>query len=100
MVSATTRRVDAEVDEDLEVLLGLRHPPIVGGDDEQGEVDRADAGDHVLDEVLVARDVDDPDRDDVTPSAVRVEVGEAEVDRDAARPSLPAGGRGRCRSGR
>ena len=41
------------------MLLGLRHPAIVGRDDQQREVDRADARDHVLHEILVARHVDD-----------------------------------------
>ena len=51
----------AEVGEDLQMLLRLRHPPIVGGDNQQGEVDGADAGDHVLHEVFVARHVDNPE---------------------------------------
>ena len=45
------------------MLLGLRHPSIVGGDDQQREVDRTDAGHHVLHEVFVARHIDDADVD-------------------------------------
>ena len=76
----------AEVGEDLEMLFRLRHPPIVSGDDQQGEVDRADAGDHVLDEVFVARNVDDPEtkRGRRRRGRRKVQVGEAEVDRDPA----------------
>ena len=62
------------------MLAGLRHHAFVGRDDQQREVDAADAGQHVLDEALVAGDVHDLDRQPVG----RVEVGEAEVDRDAA----------------
>ena len=51
----------AEVGEDLQMLFRLRHPPIVSRDNQQGEVDRSDARDHVLDEVFVARHVDDPE---------------------------------------
>ena len=43
------------------MLAGLRHDPFVGGDDEQGEVDAAGAGEHVVDEALVAGDVDEAD---------------------------------------
>ena len=53
--------VDAEDVEDLQVLLGLRLPPLVGRDDEQHQADRPDAGEHVADEPLVARDVDEAD---------------------------------------
>ena len=53
---------DAEQLEDAQVLLALRHPPLVGGDDEQRDVDRADPGEHVLDEAHVAGHVDEADR--------------------------------------
>ena len=41
------------------MLARLRHDRIVGGDDEQGQIDAGGAGEHVLDEALVARHVDD-----------------------------------------
>ena len=47
--------------EDLEVLACLRHDALVGGDDEQREIDRADAGEHVADEADVPGHVDDRD---------------------------------------
>ena len=43
------------------MLLALRLPPLVGGDDEQDERHRPDAGQHVADEPLVAGHVDEPD---------------------------------------
>ena len=49
--------------------------------DQHGEVDAAGAGQHVLDEALVAGHVDDPDRE----AARLLEEGEAELDGDAAR---------------
>ena len=49
----------AEQAEDFEVLARLRHDRIVGGDDEHGQVDAGGAGEHVLDEALVAGHVDD-----------------------------------------
>ena len=50
---------DAEQREDAQVLLGLRLPPLGGGDDEQARVDRPDAGEHVLDEPHVPGHVDE-----------------------------------------
>ena len=61
-MSATTPRRDAEQVEDRQVLARLRHDALVGGDDQQREVDAAGAGEHVLDEALVARHVDDARR--------------------------------------
>ena len=62
-------------------MLGrLRHPALVGGDDEQHRRHRPDAGEHRGDEPLVARDVDE--RDLARPRQRR--PGEPEVDRHAA----------------
>ena len=77
---------NAEIGEDLQVLLGLRHPAVVRRDDEQRHVHRADARNHVLDEILVPRHIDDAERR--CPWRRRPgqrEVREAEVDGDAAR---------------
>ena len=54
---------------------------VVGGDDQQHEIDPGRSGEHVVDETLVPRHVDEAD--DL--SARRRQVGEAEIDRDAAR---------------
>ena len=50
--------LDAENPQDVEVLAGLGHDPVVGGDNEQEGVDPRRPRDHVLDEALVAWHVD------------------------------------------
>ena len=62
------------------MLLALGHHAVVGGDGEEHEVDAVGAGEHVADEALVAGDVDDAGAGAVGQG----EVGEAEIDRDAA----------------
>ena len=52
---------DPEQLEDAQVLLALRLPSFGRGDDEKAGVYRTDAGEHVLDEAHVARDVDERD---------------------------------------
>src|SRR5262249_48640456 len=74
------RAPDAEQMQDVEMLLGLRHHAVVGGDGEEDEIHAVRAREHVADEALVAGHVDDAGA-----LAVGVEPGEAEVDRDAAR---------------
>src|SRR5690606_5035488 len=71
---------DAEEVHDREVLAGLGHDALVGGDDEEHDVDAGGPREHVADERLVAGDVDDGELLSVRPA----EVGEAEVDGDAA----------------
>ena len=65
---------------DREVLARLRHHPLVRRDDQHDEVDAADPGQHVLHEPLVPGHVDDAEGQAVA----EVEVGEADVDGDAA----------------
>ncbi len=65
---------------DLHVLAGLGHDPLVGRDDHGHDVDPGGAGHHVLDELLVARDVDHPQ----VLAARQVDVREPELDRDPA----------------
>ena len=48
--------------EHSQVLLGLRHPTVVGGNDEKASVDRADAREHVLDVPGVSRYIDEDQR--------------------------------------
>ena len=63
------------------MLLGLGHDPFVGGDDQQRDINPADAGEHVLDEALVSRHVHDAGG----ASAGQRQPGEAEVNSHAAR---------------
>lgn len=74
----------AEVGEDVEVLFGLRHPAIVGGDYDEGEVEGSDSGDHVVDEVGMAGDIDDADLQVLTLGAGEAEVSKAKLDSDSA----------------
>ena len=79
-VRATTPWLDAEQLEDPQVLLGLRLPAFGGRHHEQAGIDRADPGQHVLEEAHVAGHVDERDA-----SAGRQRgVGEAEVDGEPA----------------
>ena len=65
---------------DIEVLAGLRLDGFVGRDDEQHQVDSAHAGEHVLDEALVAGHVHEAQPQ----SGRQLQVGEAQIDGDAA----------------
>ena len=72
---------DTEQVDDGEMLAGLRHHAVVGGDHEQNEIDAGGAGQHVVDEFLVTGHVDEAQH-----RAVRCrQIGEAEVDGNAAR---------------
>ncbi len=75
---------DAEVVEGGEVLGGLRHPRVVGGDHEEDRGHRADPGQRGRDEPLVAGDVDERDR----PGAVELGPRVPELDGQAAPPLL------------
>ena len=72
---------DAEQVDDGEMLARLRHHAVVGGDDQQHEIDAGRAGQHVVHEFLVARHVDEAEHGAVR----RRQIGEAEIDGDAAR---------------
>ena len=65
----------------MEVLSRLRHRPVIGGDDQQHEVDASGARYHVVDEALVTGHIHKAERADSCHGAIR----EAEIDRDAAR---------------
>ena len=62
------------------MLEGLRTRPFVGRDDEQEHVHPGRAGEHVVQEALVPRHVDDAGFDAV----VKAQVREAQVERHAA----------------
>ena len=71
----------AEQIQDGEMLAGLRHDAVVGGDHQQHEIDAGRARQHVVHQLLVARHVDEADD---LPIRARP-VGEAEIEGDAAR---------------
>ena len=58
------------------MLARLGHDALVGGHDEHHQVDARGAGEHVLDEPLMARDINDAN----TRPIGHVQVGEADVD--------------------
>ncbi|HYS50141.1 MAG TPA: hypothetical protein VEM36_15320, partial [Xanthobacteraceae bacterium] len=70
----------AEQVDDGQMLAALRHGAVVGGDDEQDEIDAGDAAQHVADEALVSGNVDEAD----ALTRFDRQVGEAQVDRHAA----------------
>jgi hypothetical protein len=72
--------LDAQHAEDGEVLVRLRACALAGVDDEEEEVDPGRTGDHVADEALVTRDVDEGD----PPAVGQVERRISEVDRNPA----------------
>ena len=76
---------DAEQVGNGQMLARLRHRPIVGGDDQQQEVDAGSAGEHVVDQLLVAGHIDEAEHI-VSIFAIRQgRIGVAEIKRDAAR---------------
>ncbi len=58
------------------MLLGLWHPPAISSNDKERTVDRSDSGKHVLDETLVARNINESNID-----SVELGPGEPEIDR-------------------
>ena len=73
--------LQAEEIEDLQMLAGLRHRPVVGGDDQQDEIDADGAREHVVHETLMAGHVDEAQG----LRTVDGSIGEADIDGDAAR---------------
>src|SRR5690606_9003818 len=61
---------------DIQVLPGLRHDTFVGGDDQQDQIYAGSASDHILDETLVTRHINQG-----RPSPARqLKLGETKVD--------------------
>src|ERR1017187_3060843 len=71
---------DGEEAADVEMLAGLGLDGLVGGNDEEDQVDGGNAGQHVLDEALMAGDVHEAEAE----GRGDLEMGETEVDGDAA----------------
>ncbi len=76
---------DSEQLEDAQVFLALGHPPFAGRHDQERNLDRADAREHVLDEAHVPGHIDEPDFDS------RRQRGEREAEIDREPPSLLLG---------
>ena len=62
----------------------LRLDAFIGRDDEQDEIDAADAGEHVAHEALVSRDVDETEAQVFVVCRLQIQVRKADVDGDAA----------------
>ena len=74
------RHLHAEQVDDIQVLFGLGHDAVIGGDGEENQIDAVRAGEHVFDEALVARDVDDARLRAVG----KIKVSKSQIDGDAA----------------
>ena len=79
LVRATRAEGDVQEFDDAQVLARLGHDAVVGGHHQQEEVDAGGARHHVLDEALVAGDVD---HREVQPAG-QGQLGVAQLDRDA-----------------
>ena len=71
--------------QDLQMLDGLRHHPIVCGDHQHRKADAAGAGEHGLNEPLVPWHIDKAEAGAVRHCRIDGLVGVAELDGDAAR---------------
>src|SRR5205823_1626238 len=67
--------------DDGEMLDRLRHDAVIGGNDNEDEIDAGGPGEHVVDEALMPRHIDKTEH----PAAGRGQISKAEIDRDAAR---------------
>ena len=66
--------------ENMQMLLGLGHAAFVGGDNKEGSVDPADAGQHIFDEALVTGHINDAH----LPPTGQPQVRKAQIDRHLA----------------
>ena len=78
---ASRRTLQTEQLGDRQMLPRLRHRPVIRGDDEQQEIDAGGPGQHVVDQLLVAGDVDEAKCAAVGQGG----VGVAEIERDPPR---------------
>src|SRR5438067_12463617 len=65
------------------MLFGLRHPTVVGCNNQEREIDRSDSGDHVADEIFVSWNIDNPDVNLFALRSGEIEFGKSEIDRNA-----------------
>src|SRR5436309_8136488 len=64
------------------MFFRLLHPAVISRDNEEREIDRADACDHVLDEILVSRYVHDADAEQRA-RHLQFQLRKPQLDRDA-----------------
>src|ERR1700694_1849568 len=64
------------------MLFGLRHPTIVRGNDKEHDVNRAETGDHIANEIFVTRDIDNSGMDLLAVRSVEIQFGKSEIDCD------------------
>jgi hypothetical protein len=76
------RSFDSEVSQNLQMLFSLRHPAVVGSNDQKREIDRADARNHVSNKIFVTGDIDDSDVEPLLVRPGEIQLCEPEVDRD------------------
>src|SRR5262245_65055013 len=74
------RHLYAEQVDDIQVLFGLGHDAVIGGNGKKNQIDAVRAGEHVFDEPLVPRYIDDTRLRAVG----KIKVGEPEINRNAA----------------
>src|SRR4029077_4544457 len=79
--------MDTEVGENLQMLLSLRHPSVVGCNNNQRHINGPDTREHVFHEVFVARNANDSNqkRRSSWRGGGKFQVSETEIDGDAAR---------------
>ena len=70
---------DAQEVKYHEMLMRLRHRPIIGGDDQERVVEPGRAGDHIVDKTFVSGYIHETDR----LAGLGAQMGKAEIDRDA-----------------
>ena len=71
--------LDAKKIDDRQMLGRLRHDAIIGGDDEQHEIDAGRAGQHIVNKAIMSRHIDKTDH----LALAGRKIGKAEVDGDS-----------------
>src|SRR5207302_5160284 len=75
---------DGKQAADFKMLAGLRLDGFVSGNHQQHQVNPADSGQHVAHKTLMARNVNEAEAQLLTTGSIQFEMGEAEINRDAA----------------
>ena len=67
------------------MLLGLWHPAVVGSDCQEREINRANARNHVSDEIFVTWDIDDAGVEFLALEPDEIQFGKTQINGDSAR---------------